>query len=266
MDVKLQRDILSPVVWLSHIGTAERFLIITNKVFVLDRTWLLAVICTATDIKRSFMPLFGAWPSPRIHVLRGSASASRWWSEILGEWHRCWLRKSNGAEFLNVATVLTVMVGAWEIGSFATTQALSLEGNFGQFQTSQSAQTSTISATVIEDSKWWWGVAYLSCFRSVFGALLHSVCLILIWERKEDVDWFETCELTLILVKLKLAFLVFVCVKSEHGKLGKPWQEWEFSQWNDSKTERKTSAVVLPAEAAVLQGCRQVATLRSAAY
>lgn len=54
---------------------------------------------------------------------------------------------------------------------------------------------------------------------------------------KGNSGWFETCELTLVLVKLKLAFLVFVCVKSVHGKLGKPWQEWEFSQWNDSKTE-----------------------------
>lgn len=146
------------------------------------------------------------------------------------------------------------------MGSFATTQVLSLEGHFGPFQTSQSAQTS-----VIKDSKWWGGGTYLSCFPGVFGALLRSVCL-LMWERKETLDWFETCELTLILVKIKLAFLVFACVIGVHGKLGEPWQEWEFSQWNDSKTE-KTSAVVsdLPA-ALLLQQCRQVATLRSVAY
>lgn len=69
------------------------------------------------------------------------------------------------------------------------------------------------------------------CHASIaFGALLRSVCLLLIWERKETADWFESCELTLVLVKFKLAFLVFVGVLGVHGK---PWQEWEWSQWDD---------------------------------
>lgn len=145
-----------------------------------------AVIRAATAIKRSFMPLFGAWPSLQIHVLRGSASASRWWSEILGEWHRCWLRKSNGAEFLNAATVLTVMVGASAI-VVQTHKLYPFLAILDSFKPHRALKPALLVSHWLQMMvKCCVFVVLPSLFFFFFAALLHCVRLLLLkWETLE---------------------------------------------------------------------------------
>lgn len=164
------------------------------------------VIRAATAIKRSFMPLFGAWPSLQIHVLRGSASASRWWSEILGEWHRCWLRKSNGAEFLKAATVLTVVVGAWAI----VLQPHKLYPLLAILDTFKPHRALKLARLVSH-----WLQMMVRCCIFVVLAYLFFCCFALLCAtppkvRNITVEWFATCELHLVLVKFKPALLVFI--------------------------------------------------------
>lgn len=189
--------------WLWRAGTPDRFLII-NEVFVLDKTWPLRIILTATAIKRSFMLCVRCLNSPRIHVLGGSAPVSRWWSEILGEWHRCWLGKSNGAEFFNAATLLTVMAGASEIVLQPHNFYPLLNRHLDRFKP-RSHQTSTSSLAIMEDFKGWW---YISVALS---PSFFCVTLLLLRGRKGKVDSIATILYEIHLVPVKNRYFWFIC-------------------------------------------------------
>lgn len=156
-----------------------------------------------------------------LRTRRGSAPASRWWSEILEEWHRCWPRKSNGAESLNTAALLTVMARASEIVLQPVLYVA--ERTFGQLQTLRSSQTSGNSVTAVKDFLWRWGVTDLLCCHHRFcrfASLVSTLMWKRLWGRK------GTCEPHLVLGKFRLVFLAFIKFA---------WKQWpEYSRWDAS--------------------------------